>query len=272
MKNLLKVSTSLLLVIFLVSCGRREEIRNAYKNSAEDNAKAEQESSVMTDMINSVAREGGQKTDSLGSNLPSCATATLDTTVTPRKLIINFGTSNCLCSNWDGKYRRGKIVATWSGKYRDAGTVITHSTEDYYVNDNKVIWNHSVTNNGPNGSGNTTFTVKAENCSIATSSGTVSWNSTRTREWISGYNTFNPFDDIYLITGKADGKNRDGEDFTIEIKNALRKEMSCRHIVSGSLTMTAMGKDDRELDYGSGACDDKATLKIRNKTYDITLR
>jgi hypothetical protein len=29
---------------------------------------------------------------------------------------------------------------------------------------------------------------------------------------------------------------------------------------------------DREIDFGSGACDDKATVTIAGKTYEITLR
>lgn len=261
----------LALSLLLVSCGNRKSIRESFRASTEDNAAAELESSVIVDALNSTARQGGQKTDSLGAWLPSCATATLDTTVYPRTLTIDFGTTNCLCSNWDGKNRRGKIIATWTGRYRDAGTVITHRSENYFVDDNKLVWNHTATNNGVGSNGNVTFTIKAENCSYETSEGTFTWNSTRTREWTKGYSTLTPMDDEYLITGSATGKNRQGDDYTINVDEALRKIIGCRWFVSGKLTMTSDGKE-RKLDYGDGTCDNKATLTYNNKDYQINLR
>lgn len=263
---------ALTLVFLLSACGNRKQIRESYRTTTEDNAAAEMESSLIVDALNATARQGGQKTDSLGAWLPSCATATLDTTTSPRSLTIDFGTTNCPCTNWDSKNRRGKIIATWTGRYRDAGTVITHKTENYYLNDNKLIWNHTATNNGPGTNGNYTFSVKAENCSYETTDGTFTWNSTRSREWLQGYSTLTPFDDVYLITGSASGKNRIGDDYTINIDEALRKNIGCRWFVSGKITLTSAGKDDRTLDYGSGTCDNKAVLSYRNKTYDITLK
>src|SRR5690242_17947789 len=52
-----------------------------------------------------------------------CATITLDTVAMPHTCTIDFGSTNCLCT--DGKYRRGVITVSFDGRYRDAGTTIT---------------------------------------------------------------------------------------------------------------------------------------------------
>ena len=56
------------------------------------------------------------------------------------------------------------------------------------------------------------------------------------------------------------------------ITSALRKEIGCRHIVSGSLALTPSGKPTRYVDFGTGACDDQATVTINGNVYNITLR
>lgn len=267
----LSVWIAFVLLLSLAACSNRKSVRESFQTSTEDNAAAELESSVIVDALNATARQGGQKTDSLGAWLPSCATATLDTTVSPRTLVIDFGSTNCLCSNWDNKNRRGKLIATWTGRYRDAGTVITHRSENYYVDNNKLVWNHSATNNGPGSNGNYTFTVKAENCSYETTDGTITWNSTRTREWTQGYSTLTPNDDVYVITGSASGKNRQGDDYTISIEEGLKKIIGCKWFVSGKMTLTSDSKE-RKLDYGDGTCDNKATLTYNNKDYQVNLK
>jgi hypothetical protein len=155
-----------------------------------------------------------------------CATKTLDTTVTPRVLTIDFGAVNCLCS--DGRYRRGKLITTFTGHYRDSGTVITHSTQNYFVNDNEVINNSVVTNMGHNSNGNLFYTIVANGTIIMALSGdTITHSSNRQREWILGANTPQRQDDVYLITGTSSVSNSNGHGATSTITNALRRELNC---------------------------------------------
>ena len=132
----------------------------------------------------------------------------------------------------------------------------------------------TVTNTGVDGNGSIIFNVQVTNASVTTDEGVISWNSTRTRKWILGQNTTWPIwsDDVYLISGSASGTNAKGNSFDVVITNDLRIELNCRWIVSGTLEITPEDGDTRTLDYGSGNCDDQATLTIKNKTYDITLR
>ena len=203
--------------------------------------------------------------------LSGCATVTLDTTVTPRELTIDFGDSNCLCR--DNRFRRGKIIVTFTGRYRMPGTVITYGFEDYYVNDNHVDGTKVITNMGLNENNNLYYNIeivgvihKADNGS------TISWNSSRVREWVEGvFTIFNPWDDVYLITGTADGIRPNGLTWEREIINPLRVQLSCRWIVSGTVEIRPEELPLRILDYGTGECDNIATVLIDGVTYTIFL-
>lgn len=199
-----------------------------------------------------------------------CATITLDTTVNPRELIIDFGDENCLCN--DGRYRRGKIIVGFTGRYRMPGTVITTGFDDYYVNDNKVDGTKVVTNMGPNGNGHPYFLVDIIGViTLNNNLGTLSWNTSKTRTWIEGYNTWFLFDDVYLIEGEADGIRVNGQTWERETINPLRVELSCRWIVSGTVELRPEGRPVRVLDYGDGDCDNIATVLINGITFTIFL-
>jgi hypothetical protein len=77
---------------------------------------------------------------------------------------------------------------------------------------------------------------------------------------------------VYLITGSANGTSAGGTSYTAVIGQALRKELSCRHIVSGIISITPGDKPTRTINYGDGTCDDKATVTINGNVFNITLR
>lgn len=200
-----------------------------------------------------------------------CATITHDTLVTPHKITIDFGLVNCLCK--DGKYRRGEIIITYTGKYKDSATVITHTFNNYFVNDNQILGTKTVTNNGKNSSGNVNYSIQVNGTILlANNAGTITWVSSRNREWIAGYVTPTWLDDVYLITGSASGSKTPGNSYTALIINPLRKEIGCKHFVSGSLEITPTGKATRTLDYGNGICDNIATVTINGKVFTIILK
>jgi hypothetical protein len=202
--------------------------------------------------------------------LSECATVTLDTTVFPRELTIDFGDSNCLCR--DDKYRRGKIIITFNGRYWQPGTVITHGFENYYVNDNSVEGTKVVTNMGENDNGNLYFTIEVVGVIQKEDGSTFSWNSSRVREWIQGSDTPNRWDDIYLITGTSNGIRPNSLTWETEIINPLRVVLACRFIVSGSIEIRPQDRPVRLLDYGNGDCDNEATVTINGEVYTIYLR
>ena len=259
-------------LLLLNNCGR--DNADTETNSAKDNALAEQ---TFTDVksITDQAAEGGLQTFIPNLNdgiLGSCASITHDTTVNPRKLTIDFGTTNCTCN--DGKERRGKILVSYTGRYRSTGTVINITFDNYYVNDNQVSNSSSktITNNGRNSSNHLTYTIQVTGTIIkANNGGTISWTSTRSNEWIAGEGTPARNDDEYKITGYANGTTASGITFTIAIIKPLYVKLSCKHIVEGTVDIIPSGKLKRTLDYGSGNCDDQATVTINGRVFTITL-
>ncbi|MEZ4939112.1 MAG: hypothetical protein R2799_16100 [Crocinitomicaceae bacterium] len=199
----------------------------------------------------------------------NCATITVDTTSNPKVIVIDFGPTNCQCD--DGKTRRGAIITTFTGPYGQAGTVITHTPQDYYVNDYKVEGTKIVTNNGNNGNGDPYFTVDIDG-TITTPDGEVfTYVSDRIRTWEVGHDTpLNVYDDEYSITGTASGTNQNGGSYTIATGTPVYYTLACRRPVSGTLTINLSSlNDDILVDYGDGTCGYSFTAMYRGKTYTI---
>jgi len=257
-----------------ISCGKNK--RETYKQTSEDNALAEGTFSDIFNQVDDACKSNNHAFKMASMYDSPCATLSISDTISfPRILTIDYGSTNCLCG--DGKYRRGKILANLSGRYRDSLTVITITFSDFFVNDNQVQGTKTVTNLGhvgtTNGTHNLLFSIKVQNASITTPTGIIAWESVREREWIEGENTPWPTlgDDVYLITGSANGTNRNGKSYTATITTPIRIEFDCKWIVSGIVEIQPEGLDIRTLDFGTGDCDNKATLKVKNKTYEITL-
>lgn len=136
-------------VSLTTSCNKDEEQIGDDTSISADDALADgiysNATSIADEAYNSGS--GGLKSgDGTNQFLSGCATVTLDTTVMPRELTIDFGDSNCLCR--DGRWRRGKILVTFTGRYRMPGTVITYGFDNYHVNDNHVDGTKVITNMG----------------------------------------------------------------------------------------------------------------------------
>jgi len=168
--------------IMVTGCKKNNDIQLEDKTISQDDAYAESTFENVSDMADEAYDIGtGNHLKSIDGNrifLSECATVTLDTTVFPRVMTVDFGDVNCLCN--DGKYRRGKIIITFTGRYRQPGTVITHTFGNYYVNDNSVAGTKVVTNMGENDNGNLYFTIEVEGViQRVGDSGTFSWNASR---------------------------------------------------------------------------------------------
>lgn len=260
--------------IITTSCRKKKDKDND-TSAAADNALAE----ITFNDVNNIADQAstGSLTSYLAGNnsdeksvLSTCATITHDTISSPRILTIDFGTTNCMCN--DGRNRRGKVIVSYTGAYRDSASTHTITFDNYFVNDNQILGSKTVTNNGHNAAGHLVYSVQVNGQIIkAGGGGTITWTSSRVREWIAGESTPIWSDDSYLITGSASGTSAAGNSFTANITSPLRKNIGCRHLVSGTIALTPAGKATRYIDFGSGACDNLATVTINGNVYNITL-
>ena len=101
------------------------------------------------------------------------------------------------------------------------------------------------------------------------------WNSDRTITMVEGLSTpLNPSDDIYSLTGTANGVvTRDSKvhEWSAQIINPLIKKYSCQWLVQGTINFKKGSQVYGSIDYGSGECDDQATLSVNGQTAIITL-
>ncbi len=266
------VLTTLISIVAITSSCKKDDNKIADDTSVSaDDAMAESLFDDVTKIANEAYTNGSGGLKSVEENLflSDCATVTLDTTVFPKVLTIDFGTENCLCR--DGRYRRGKILLSFNGRYWWPGTVITYGFDNYFVNDNQIGGTKVITNMGFNNDGNLYFNVEVVGIINFANGGTLSWNSSTVREWVEGQTTWNPRDDVYHITGTSDGIRPSGETWIREITSPLRVEIGCRWIVSGTMEITPESLPTRYFDWGTGECDNIATVVVNGVTYTILL-
>lgn len=204
--------------------------------------------------------------------ITSCAVVTRDTTSTPRTITIDFGTG---CTNANGVTRKGKIIATYTGRYKDVGTVVHIVSQNYYVNANKVDIDRTVTNQGANLSGNLVFGV-ISNRTVTYPDGTTSSSSfTKTREWIAGAATPRDFtDDVYRVTGYGTHTSKRGIVYDDSTITPLIRKVNCHQFVSGEVKIIRHAARERYgiIDFGTGECDDVATITLdngRSRTFSL---
>jgi len=193
-------------------------------------------------------------------------------------ITVDFGTGLIGRNAWE---RKGKIIIDVYGRYKDKGSYRTVTFDNYYVNDYKVEGTHTAENLGFDSVENCMiFTINVKNGLITTPENkTISWESTRTRKWVAGFETggLQIFDDEYEITGEAHGTNSKGMAYTKTIIEPLHVNVGCQYIQSGKLQIELEEKKDIQIDYSytedeTAACDDKAKLEVNGNSYPFKMR
>lgn len=274
-RNIVKfILSGCITTLIFAACSKNE---NPETTTAIDNGIAETHFNDLQAVVNSSATESGFAGLTTPDNTANktgdsdCPTITFSEPfgTFPNTMTIDFGAG---CTSYFGVERSGKIIATFTGLYKDEGTVITIDPEDYYVNGTHVEGNKTVTNLGLNDAGNLHFSVIVSDALVTLPDGSnIEWASSKDREWIEGVETSEIHDDVYMITGNAEGINRLDIPFTMVILEALRKELDCHWVVSGVVEVSPEGEDSRTIDYGDGECDNEATLTVGDFTTTITL-
>ncbi|HSI91799.1 MAG TPA: hypothetical protein VK927_11830 [Adhaeribacter sp.] len=249
--------------------------------SAEDNARIETELESVQNFVDAEAADPDLEKNgpSQSNHLPASGCATRNWDAATRTLTIDFSPVNCLCR--DGKYRRGQIKAVFSGAWRTAGSSVTITLHNYFVNDNQHLGTRIVTNqtDASNTNSNFKYSVTVQNASIIfTDATTRNWNAQRLVERTAGQGTPSLLDDEYLVTGTANGTNRRGVNYTAAIGQPLKKVFrpGCfRNFISGTITITNSNNKTLTLNYdpsGTENCDKTASVTVNGKTRLITLR
>ncbi len=188
-------------------------------------------------------------------------------------LIIDFGSENCLFA---GKLRQGKIINLYNGKYRTSFSRTTTTFENYYINNNLVQGERIITNKGVNNQGNIYYEIEVVDASITTENGIINWSSNIEKELIAGSNTYDIYDDIYTLSGNANGIGVNNNSFSAIITKNLNIELDCISktncvINSGETIISPNGYSDRTINYGVGLCDCNIDIIIEGNIYPVIL-
>lgn len=271
------ISFLTLSIVFSTSCSKRRE--NKSTTTSQDQANAEASFDDVFKVTESAIKDNDlEKAGSAFASIyGNCATITInpplpDTTF-PKTITIDFGPTNC--EDAYGVNRRGMITAVITGKYRDVGSTITVTTQNYFLNDNKIEGTKTVENIGPNADGNTEFTVDIANGVVTYTNGDfTTYESSRVREWVVGESTdglLGILDDEYDLTGTASGTDRTGRDYTMTITNPLRVAVLCRWVKQGTVEIQPEDLYLRTVDFGNGDCDATVTVEINGNTYTFVM-
>jgi hypothetical protein len=216
---------------------------------------------------------GKGKLKSATISADSCPVITVSNTsadIWPKTITVDYGAG---CTGFFGSTRSGKIIITVSARRNVINATRTVTFDNYYFNNIKVEGTKVGTNLGPNSNQNTEISEVLTGGKLTLPTGkTIERSFEHKREWIAGFATKNIWDDQYLITGTATGKNINGITYTNTILSPLLWKRVCEFLVSGVVRFEREGVETVELDYGQGECDAVATLKRGDKTKEITLR
>jgi hypothetical protein len=203
----------------------------------------------------------------------SCPTITITNPTTgifPKTITIDYGTG---CSGFNGSTRSGKIIITVTDRRNVLNSIRTVTFDNYFFNLIKIEGTKELKNLGLNDNQNMVISDNLTGGKLTLPDGkTIERSFEHQREWIAGWGTKNIWDDECLITGTATGKGINGREYTNTILTALHWKRVCEFLVSGTIKFERSGVDPVVLDYGTGDCDDIATLTTGDQTKTIKLK
>lgn len=190
----------------------------------------------------------------------------------PLQISIDFGAG---CTSRDGRTRKGKITTVYTGPLHVPGNSSTTTFEGYSVDDVHVEGSYKISNESTQNI--KSFSIQVTDGKLSRDNGDyIQWNSEKTISQVEGLGTpFYPLDDVYYITGSNNGAAKKGDRFyqwSTEISEPVVKKFTCRWFVKGTIVLRKGSANVAELNYGTGECDNKATLTVNGQAVEITLR
>ena len=204
---------------------------------------------------------------------PRCFTVTVEPKergVFPKTVTIDFG-AGCEVK---GHLRKGKIITVYTGRLHVPGNKAVTSFDNFSIDTFKIEGKHTVQNTTTPGSNERSFTRIVENARITNinNGNWCSWNGSRKMTQLEGNGTpFFPIDDVFSITGSRNTECSGGKSRSSEIVEPLIKKFTCKWIVKGVVKISLNGTVGL-LNFGDGACDNKATLTVDGVSRPISLR
>jgi len=191
-------------------------------------------------------------------NLPMYISLNADST-DQDTLIINFGEENYLHL---GNLKRGEIISIYNKFIYNSNSQITTTFNNFYINNNLIQGKMYLENNGSNQNGFPEFSLTVDSMSMYTNNGSIDIsNGNYIKQLVSGYNTqYQYLDNIYKLTGNAQGNSSNNNNFSLEISESLNMNLSCFEsssciITEGTSRLIPDGYEERIINYENNSCD-----------------
>lgn len=261
--NILKFGLIAFITMVMVGCNKDENVMGSENDTvsieeAQLVAKLDNTSEVVSDVLSQTFEF--EETASRNVNhpyLPDCATVTVAFTGTLKEVIVDFGTEGCEVRN--GNILKGKLIMSYQLDLDVASITIAYGFEDFFVDDDQLLGSKTVVRQRENENGNPQYTMNMD-FSVVFSDGTeASRTGTKTREWIEGAFNGNWGDNVFEISGAWETNFANGALHSATITAPLRREASCRFLVSGVIELIRTNVNG-SLNYGDGACDNEAVF------------
>jgi len=262
----------LMAALAMVSCNKDESPEIIVEDQTFEVAelKASDESELISEEINSIAEDVYTADEVLATSkfsynsdfLPDCVTITTVVTSTTKERTIDFGAG---CELPNGNILSGIIYLSYLKDMELATKTLSLSLENFTFNGVAIEGSASIERMRANENGNPQSVANSNFNAVWPDESTASFSGTRTREWIEGFGTGFWGDNVYLITGNGTFTGKMGNVFSKETLTPLRRELSCRFIVSGILQISR-NDATASLDFGDGSCDAKGILTYPDGT------
>jgi len=258
-----------------------EQEVTASQVSSESDGQAELVFNGFFDDAMGVSDEVGMAGTGVFGRINACPTVTVThlnpPSVFPIRVVLDFG--NPGCTGNDGHLRSGKIITEYTGRLIYPGAIATTTFDGFYIDNVHVEGIHKITNTS-SGTTNRQFTVTVRDAKLTRPNGDYTkWKSDKVITQIEGFITADFRDDIFSITGSAQGQVKRGNllvGWESSVTEPLIKRFTCRWIVKGRIRTIRINSLPNSpwiavLDFGNGNCDNLAIITINGVSHQITL-
>ena len=255
-----KLKNNILIVIALIISSVSCKDENVVHSVNQQNLQSSHDYLLFEKTLFDIEREIEHALIATGTtkNLPMYISLNADST-DQDTLIINFGEENYLHL---GHLKRGEIISIYNKFIYNSNSQITTTFNNFYINNNLIQGKMYLENNGSNQNGFPEFSLTVDSMSMYTNNGSIDIsNGNYIKQLVSGYNTqYQYLDNIYKLTGNAQGNSSNNNNFSLEISNSLNMNLSCFEsssciITEGTSRLIPDGYEERIINYGDNSCD-----------------
>lgn len=257
-KNFLQIVFAIVISFSITSC-KKNSLTDTPDVTTSDYASKHATSEALVqndnDMLMSQDQtflDGKTFTNQIDYGLPSCVNKTVSGTFPNRTIKLNFGSS---CTDAFGIVRSGIMMIQIDSFARQVGGKAIVTFDNYYVNgyrrQGKVTWQCLSRSND-----SISWSRIVDTGKITAPDGRIWFHEANKHVTQIGI----PASE-YVITGSGTVTNIAGNTFSSQIQSALHKPVTCARIVSGTIKYTGTNHY-AVIDYGTGDCDNTATISI----------